>query len=360
MSHVRQGAWIVLAVAASAMGCAHDAHERELPHFQVTTPLREDTSIPREYVCQIHAIQHIEVRALEPGYLQEISIDEGQTVTEGQRLFQITPVVYAADLARAAAEARAAEIELANTRTLREGNVVSESQLALAEANLARTVAERDVARAHLRFASIDAPFAGIVGRLHVRRGSLLEEGELLTVLSDNHEMWVYFNISEAEYLEYQASRADGQRPVRLRLANGELFDPPGVIQTIESDFDNETGTIALRAGFPNPDGLLRHGGTGSIIVTTTWNDALLIPQDATFDVLDKRYVFVVDEEDVVHMREITIAEELVHMFIVAEGLDEDDRVLLEGLRRVTDGERIEPVDRDPQEVRDELVLHAE
>ncbi len=353
---------LALALGVAATGCqGAEEEEEELPRFEVTHPLRQDTEITRSYVCQIHAVQHIEVRALERGYLENIFVDEGQHVAQGAHLFQILPIEYRAEYARGLAETHRAQIELANAQQLREGNVVSENQLALARANMERAVAERDLARAHLRFASLDAPFDGLVGRLMVRRGSLLEEGELLTVLSDNHEMWVYFNVSEAEYLDYQTAHPDGEaRAVRLRMANGRVFDQEGVIQTIEADFNHETGTIAFRAGFPNPDGLLRHGETGSILMSTPYPDALLIPQGATFDILDRTYVFVVDDEDRVHAREIQIAAELPHLFIVAEGLEAEDRVLLEGLRRVTDGDAIEPVEREPAEVIEELEPHAE
>lgn len=360
------GIWIAAWCAAGAAalgGCAEtEAQAPELPRLDVTTPLREDTEITREYVCQIHAIRHIELRALEHGYLQDILVDEGQRVTEGQPLFRITPVVYQAELARSAAEADYAEIQYQNTRMLRDANVVSENELALSRAELRQAQAARDLARAHLRFASLRAPFDGLVGLLHVRRGSLLEEGELLTVLSDNREMWVYFYVSEPEYLAYQraAASAEGPRPVRLRMANGEIFEHPGVIQTIESDFDNETGTIAFRAGFPNPEGLLRHGETGQILMTRTIPGALLIPQSATYDVLDRKYVFVVDGEGGVHAREIEIGDELPHVFVVTRGLEETDRVLIEGLRRVSDGDRIEPVVRDPREVRESFAVHAE
>lgn len=362
MIKVRRSSWFALTMAIIAGGCSRgEGQAEELLRLEVTTPLREDTELTREYVCQIRAIQHIEVRALERGYLQDIFVGEGESVTEGQRLFQITPVVYQAEFARGAAEAQSAEIELANTRSLREGNVVSENQLALARANMERAAAERDLARAHLQFTDLRAPFDGIIGRLQVRRGSLLEEGELLTVLSDNHEMWVYFNVGEAEYIDYRTTHDAGTaETVRLRMANGELFDQPGTIQTIEADFNNETGTIMFRAGFPNPNGLLRHGQTGSILMTTHVQHALLIPQGATFDVLDKKYVFVVDAHGGVRAREIVVSNEIPHMFIVAQGLTEHDRILLEGLRQVHDGGRISPVVRDPSEVRAGLALPAE
>jgi membrane fusion protein (multidrug efflux system) len=344
-------------VALALAGCAAHAEEPEPPaSFQVTSVLREDTSITQEFVCQIRAIQHIEVRALESGYLNNIYIDEGQQVHRGQHLFQILPTVYQAELDAASAERHSREIELQNTQMLREGNVVSPQELALAQAQLDQSTAQRSLAQAHLRFASIDAPFDGIIGRLLVRRGSLLDEGATLTVLADNSQMWVYFNMSEAQYLSYRAIHGVNDAvPVQLRMANGDVFGQPGVIQTIEADFNNETGTIAFRAGFSNPDALLRHGETGTIMMTTTLSGALVIPQESTFRVLDMMNVFVIGDDNVVHTRHITVGEELPHLYVVHDGLQEGEHVLIEGLRRVRDGDTIVPRVRDPHEVFTEL-----
>ncbi|MFO0557540.1 MAG: efflux RND transporter periplasmic adaptor subunit [Polyangiales bacterium] len=350
--------WILAATLASASACKH--HEQhaaeERLRLEVTTVIRKDTEITHEYVCQIRAYQHIEVRALERGYLRDIYVDEGQSVQRGHPLFQLTPVIYQAELARSAAEVQHAEVEFRNTRMLRDGNVVSPNELALAQANLQRASAERALAAAHLRFSRLDAPFNGIVGRLMARRGSLVSEGDLLTVLSDNSQMWVYFNVSEREYLAYRRAHRPGEpETVRLRLANDEMFSQPGTIQTIEADFNNETGTIAFRAGFANPDGLLRHGETGEIVMTTRLPQVLVIPQKATFTELDKQFVFVLDANNHVHAREITVGEELPHVYVVTRGLQAGDRVLIEGLRRVRDGDAITPNARNPEEVIREL-----
>lgn len=358
--------WVFLLLCASSVGlsaCHREARREEAPpRFAATTPLRRDTEVTTELVCQIRAIQHIEVRALEGGYLRDVFVDEGQTVRAGQKLFQVTPVLYQAELDRSAAEARAAEVEYQNTQALRDGNVVSANELALSRANRERAAAQRAIADAHLRFASLNAPFAGIVGRLHVRRGSLIEEGELLTELSDNSEMWVYFNVSEAQYLDYQAQhRRNEPVHVRLRMANGALFDQVGTIQTIEADFNNATGTIAFRAGFPNPHRLLRHGETGKILLGNVLDDALLIPQKATYRVLDRTFVYVVDVRGVVHAREIVVGDEPIpHLYVVRQGLAERDRILLDGIRRVRDGDRVNPAMQRPEVVFAGLDVPAE
>ncbi len=350
--------WLVgLLGAAGGSGCHHAQHHAEArPRFEVTTAVKRDVDITRQYVCQIRSVQHIEVRALEGGYLRDVLVDEGQSVHRGQALFQITPTLYQAELARTSAEVQHAQVEYRNTQMLRAGNVVSPNELALAQATLNQVTAQRQVAQAHLRFSRIEAPFDGIVGRLMARRGSLLEEGDLITVLADNSQMWVYFNVSERDYLAYRRIHGvNDPVPVRLRMANDEMYAHPGTIQTIEADFNSDTGTIAFRAGFPNRESILRHGETGEILMTSAMPGALLIPQKATYTVLDKTFVFVVGADNVVRAREITLGESIPHQYIVQSGLREGEHILIEGLRRVRDGDTITQNLRDADQVFNEL-----
>lgn len=143
-------------------------------------------------------------------------------------------------------------------------------------------------------------------------------------------------------------------------MANGEVFDQTGVIETIEADFDNKTGNIEFRAVFPNPNQLLRHGETGNVLIEIPYKNALIIPQKATFEILDKTYVYVVNKDNKLEQRLITVAAELPHVFIVKSGLKEDDKVLLEGLRKVHNGQKIEIDFKQPEQVISQLELHAE
>ena len=323
--------------------CAATHEEKEEEYkFLVTSPLRKDTLVTRSYVCQIRAIQHIEMRALERGYLQNIYVDEGKFVRQGQLMFQIMPLLYKAELQKAAAEAKFAEIEYLNTKQLADSNVVSQNELALARAKFDKANAELSLAQVHLGFTEIKAPFDGIMDRFQVRLGSLVDEGDLLTTLSDNSEMWVYFNVPEAEYLDYKSHlKKDSVMRVKLQMANNEMFEYTGAVQTIEADFNNETGNIAFRATFPNRKGLLRHGETGNIIATSPLRNALIIPQKATFEVLEKKFVFVVDPDNTIRQREITISGELPDLYIISSGLTENDKIMLEGIRKVRDEEKI-------------------
>ncbi|MCS7017512.1 MAG: efflux RND transporter periplasmic adaptor subunit [Cytophagales bacterium] len=320
--------------------CEHQEHHHDLGTYQATQPVRKDTTTLKEYVCQIRSHQHIELRALERGYLQDIYVDEGKRVKKGQLMFRIMPLVYQAEVQKAEAEAKFVEVEYLNTKQLAEQNIVSQSELALAKAKLEKAKAELALAKTHLNFTEIRAPFDGIMGRFNVRLGSLVEEGELLTTLSDNSKVWVYFNVPEAEYLDFFGANQKNNLPkVQLQMANRQLFDQLGTIETIEADFNNETGNIAFRATFANPQGLLRHGETGNILMPVALKNVLLIPQKATFEILGKKYVFVIGANNMVTMREITVSGEMPHLFVVANGLQDNEKILIEGLRKVKNGD---------------------
>lgn len=343
-------------------GCEskHEEEESEIK-LLVTSPLEKDTIVTKEYVSQIRSVSHIELRTLEKGYLHKIYVDEGQFVRKGQLMFRIMPMILEAEQQKAKAEAGFAEIEYRNTKSLADSNVVSQNELALAKARLDKARAELALADVHLAFTEIRAPFDGIMDQFQVRLGSLVDEGDLLTTLSDNSKMWVYFNVPEAEYLDYKMrSGQKDQGKVKLMMANHQLFEYPGIVETIEADFNNETGNIAFRATFPNPKGLLRHGQTGNVLVEVPLNKALIIPQKATFEVLEKKFVFVVDKDNVVHTREITIGAEMPDLYVITDGLSTDDKILLEGIRKVKEDEKIHFDYEKPEDVIAGLKVYSE
>ncbi|HMT35601.1 MAG TPA: efflux RND transporter periplasmic adaptor subunit [Chitinophagaceae bacterium] len=344
------------------IGCVNNTHkEDEQGKLLVTTPLIMDTAVLHNYVCQIRSVQHIELRALEKGYVQNIYVDEGNFVKKGQLMFQIKPSIYKAELNKADAETKFAEIEFQNTKSLYDNNIVSKNELSLAKAKLDKAKAEKELAAVHLGFTEIRAPFDGIMDHFQARLGSLVDEGDLLTTLSDNSSMWVYFNVPEAEYLNYKTKiGVNNMLNVNLMMANNELFEFPGVVKTIEADFNNETGNIAFRATFPNPKGLLRHGETGNVQVRIPLKQAMIIPQKATFEVLDKKYVYVVDSNHVIQSRMITVSHELPHLYVISSGLNIHDKVLIEGLRKVKENQKINIDLKKPDDVIQHLDLYAE
>ena len=355
---------VVLGLFVLSLSACHEpeAHHEEAHKIVVTSPIAKDVTSTQTYVCQIHSRRHIEVRALESGYLEKVEVKEGQAVKEGDLMFKILPTLYQAKLASEIAEAQLAQIEFNNTKKLFEQKVVSPQEVALAQAKLDKANAQVQLAQAELNFTDVKAPFSGIIDRLLEQQGSLIEEGDILTTLSDNEVMWVYFNVPEARYLEYKAETGEDKQALQvdLKLANGEKFPQIGKIGAIEADFNNTTGNIAFRADFPNPNGLLRHGQTGTILLSHIEKDALVIPQRATFEILAKRYAFVVGEDGVVHQREVHVKNEMEDVYIIKEGLGVNDKIILEGIRQVRDGDKVEFEFVAPEEALSNLKYKAE
>ena len=333
-----------LSLSVPACHLHKEEEHKEEPHKIVaTSPLAKDVVITQEYVCQIHSRRHINLRALESGYLEAIKVKEGQTVKAGQVIFKVVPTLYEAKLEAEAAEVQLAQIEYKQAEKLYNEKVVSKPDVLLHKAKLAKAKAKLALSQAELNFATVKAPFEGIIDRLHHQQGSLVKEGDSLTTLSDNSMMWVYFNVPETRYYEYMASKGqDESRQIELVLANGSKYPQTGKIAAIEGQFNNETGNIPFRADFPNPTRLLRHGQTGTILIHRTLSNALVIPQRATFELLAKRYVYVIGSNHVVHQREIVIQNELDDVFVIQSGVGVDDKIVLEGVRQVRDGEEVE------------------
>ncbi|HYZ84899.1 MAG TPA: efflux RND transporter periplasmic adaptor subunit [Bryobacteraceae bacterium] len=353
---------------------ADGGHHEEAPQTVVlTTPSVMNVPTTQAYVCRMQSRRHIEIRALNEGYLEEIPVQEGQAVRAGERLYELYPVLYRTQLEAEKAELRLAEINLKNTEQLAGRGFVSAPELARATAERDRAKAKLDRATAEYGFTRIVAPFDGIVGRQLMQHGSLIEAGDTLTTMSDNAVMWAYFNVPEADYLRFKSLRGatDTASPrrlelrgatIQLRMANGQIFDRNAATTlTIESEFNKETGNIEFRADFPNPQGLLRHGQTGTLLINQKVSGALVIPQRATFEILDRRYVFVVDKNAVAHQREITVARELEDIYVIKGGLSADERFVLDGVRQVRDGERLKRTEtRPPKEAVNNLKHHAE
>ena len=332
----------------------HEEHQHEEHHkIVVTSPIAKDIVITEQYVCQIRSQNHIEVCPLVGGRLEIISVKEGQTVQKGEPMFKILPTIYQLKLDAEMAKVRLEGLTLNYTKKLHEQKVVSASEVALQEAKLAEAQAMADRTKAEVEFTLVRAPFDGIIDRLPKQLGSTVKEGEILTTLSDNSAVWVYYNVPEVRYLAYMANRTqDKEAPrIELMLANGNKFPQHCKTTMLMGEVNKETGNMPFRADFQNPDRLLRHGQTGNILLHRTLKKATVIPQRATFEILDKQYVKVVGKDDVVHQREIVIQSELEDIFVVKSGLEIGDRIVLDGIRQVHEGEKVEYEFHPPEEV---------
>lgn len=347
-----------LLVVAGLASCKHKEEEKaEAGKYTVTSPIVLDTTVTKDYIAQIQSIQNIEIRAQVKGYLESINVDEGRNVSAGQVLFNIMPKMYEAELLKQKAEMKQAEIELANTKNLADKNIVSKQELAVAQAKLDLQKAEVSKAELDLSFTKIKAPYDGIIDRIKFKQGSLIDEGGLLTTLSNNKEVFAYFNVSETEYLDFKNHHNDEHQKATLILANGDEHKYKGGIETIEGEFDNETGNIAFRAKFPNPDALLKHGETGKVRLTLPLKNALIIPQKCTYELQDKIYVYVLDKDNKLKARNIIIKQKLSNLYIIDKGLEATDKILLEGLQTAKEDEKIEANFIEPKTVISNLQL---
>lgn len=335
--------------------------EKKTDSHEVTNPLLKDAAYSGEYVAEIQAVKYVEVRSKIKGYIEKTHVDEGQAVKAGQLLFTLNSLgfekaVQKADAAykSAAADLKAAEVELTNVRTLVEKNIVSKAEFDVLKAKVDALKADKDEAQVNkeqaileLSFAKIKAPYNGIINRIPNKVGSLIAEGDMLTSISDSREVFAYFNLSEIDYLNYIASEEKQTKTVNLKLANHALYDHEGSIEMIESEIDHATGNIAFRARFPNPEGVLKHGANGKVIISKQVKNALLIPQKSTFEIQDKLYVFVVGNEGVLKQRNIVSKMRISDFYVVESGLSQDEKIVFEGVANVKDGNKIAPVTID-------------
>ena len=178
--------------------------KKEIGKYTATSPLIIDTAFTKEYVAEIQSIQNIEIRAKVKGFIESINVDEGQLVKSGQVLFTIRPKEYEAELIKAKAEVKKAELDAQNAKNLSDKNIISKSELALSLAKLEQTKADESLAAMYVSYTKVTAPFEGLIDRLKFKQGSLIDEGTLLTTLSNNKKMYAYFNVSESEYLDYK------------------------------------------------------------------------------------------------------------------------------------------------------------
>jgi membrane fusion protein (multidrug efflux system) len=311
-----------------------------------------DIDVPQNYVADIHAVHFVEVKPKIEGFMDAIYVDEGKKVKKGETIFRLKSIEHHEDLReaeaghkQALAKLKTAQYEVDRISRLVEKNIIS--QLRLEQALAEREAAEFEVKQAESRmqrsnavlsYTDISAPFDGAISRIMYKLGSLVTPNDLLTNISDVSEMFAYFKLSEQDYLQFiKADNATLADSVRLILPDGSLYAHKGKIESAGSDFERGTGSIAFRARFANPEGLLKHGISGKIQLTKKMTQVLMVPQKSTFEILDFIYVYSVDREGKIQARSFKPLCRL-NTYYVTQDLDAGSVIVHEGMQLVKDG----------------------
>jgi len=356
---------IVVPSCNSTSGSEHYAPS--LQSLPVITVSNMSATTYQEYSASLEGSRDIEIRPQVVGVLDKIYVDEGAYVKKGQPLFKINDRIYReqlnnsrAALSAAKANLANAQINLAKIRPLVQNNVVSDVQLKTAQAAYdaaAATVSQAEAvvqnAEINLGYTLITAPASGYVGRIPFKTGSLAGTStiEPLTVLSEINEVYAYFSLSENEFLQFEnqfpgktvQEKLKSIPPVELVLADNSIYTHKGKVQAVSGQFNNSMGAISFRATFKNPDGLLRSGNTGKIRIPRSLVSTVVVPQESTFELQDKVFVFVLADSNKVASRPITIAGRSGNYYLVEKGINAGDKIVYNGLDRLREGVMIQP-----------------
>ena len=365
--NMKKFVYLAFALALTACGGDKSAVPTSGNDYAVVTVQPSEATLNTSYPATIKGIQDIEIRPRIAGNIMKVLVDEGDFVRAGQPLFIIDKVQYEAAVKSAVAAIKVVEANIAtqeltvkNKRMLHEKAIISqydletaENQLQSLKAQLAQSQAQLTDARNNLSYCTVTSPSDGVVGTIPYRVGSLVSSSSALplTTVSNISKMYVYFSMTEKQMLDLTRENGgivasiDKMPQVNLMLADGTQYSQPGTITAISGVIDQTTGSVQIRATFDNSGKVLRSGGTGSVLVPTHATDAMIIPQKATYEIQDKRYVYLVGKDNKVKNTEITVLPQNDGTnYVVTSGIKAGDRLVVEGVNSLKDGMQINPI----------------
>lgn len=359
---------VLLAFCLSLFSCGQsDKTTGNVPECAVIAVQSSSASLTNSYPATIKGKQDVEIRPMVSGFITKLNVDEGSIVRKGQSLFIIDPVQYqaAVNVAKANVEtAKAAlstqQLTVNNKRELNKKQIISdydlqmaENQLAQSKANLAQAEAQLVNAKNNLSYTNVTSPSDGVVGVVPFRVGSLVSPSSTtpLTTVSDISQMFVYFSMTEKQLLNLTREGGsikeilDKMPPVRLQLIDGTMYADSGRVETISGVIDQTTGAVSMRATFPNMRNILRSGGTANVVFPNQLEDIILVPQSATIEIQDKKFVYVAQGDNTLKTTEITVYPlNDGKYYLVTAGLKPGDKIVIEGVQNLKDGQTIKAI----------------
>lgn len=351
---------------------------QQAPQLATITAAKSSVTLDVKFPTTLQGKTDIAVRPQVSGAIQTVNVDEGAVVRKGQVLFTLDPVPFQAAVNQAKAAVDAAKVNVDNAKLteaqnklLLDKNIISDyvwqqaaNALSAANAQLAQANAALTSARKNLSYCTITAPSDGVVGQIPFREGSYVSPQSALTTVSDNSEIYAYFSFTEKDLLDMtkngtlsQAQIIAAMPPARLQLSDGQMYGLEGKVTTISGVVNPSTGASSARAIFNNPSGLLRSGLSGTVILPQDFTDRIVIPQKATYELQNRRYVFKVENvNDTLKAIQYPIEVERLNdgkSFVVTSGIEVGDRIIVEGVGiggKVKNDMPVVPVEAKPEE----------
>lgn len=350
---------LTLSVFSLAMSCGNNeaknaaGAQRPPATFPVSHITNKTITGYQEYPTNIEGIVNSNVRAKISGYIQKVFVDEGQKVKKGQPLFKLETQSLSQDAGAAKARINVAQVEVEKLTPLVDKNIISPVQLETAKANLAQAKANYSSIVANVDYATVKSPVDGYVGSINFREGSLVSPSDAtpLTTVSDIKQVYAFFSLNEADYLDFlQKTKGKNLKEkianfpeVSLILANGNTYSEKGKIQTSSGQINQNTGTVSFRAIFNNPNQLLTNGNSGKIQIPTIYENATVIPQEATYEQQGNVMVFKLGENNIVTSSMIKIKASINNLYVVESGVKEGDKIVVTGVGKLRNDMPITP-----------------
>ena len=351
----------IAVVAATLVSCGGGGGRPQFGdnEYPVVTAGTSNADMQSTYPATIKGVQDVEIRPKAAGFIMQINVKEGQTVGAGQVLFVIDNETAQQQVRQSQAavntaqqQANTAKLTFENSQKLHENRVIGDYELQtaqnayeVAQAQLAQAQAGLASAREQLSYCYVKSPASGVVGTLPFKKGALVSNANVLTTVSNNSSMEVYFSITEKAAMQLQAAGLQSLPSVKLQLADGSIYNMDGTVTKMSGVIDQATGSVQLIATFQNPQKLLKSGGTGTIIIPRQENNAIIIPQSCVSEVQNKKFVYLVDKDNKVKYTEIKVdPQNDGQNYIVTEGLKAGDKFVSNGITKLTDGMEIVPI----------------
>jgi len=358
MKHINLYSVLNLFLATLLVSCGNNSQSpqqgfNQAPSFDVSTPAPKTVTGYKTYPTTIEGIVNSDVRAKISGYIQKVLVDEGQKVKKGQPLFRLETQSLSQDAEAAKAAVNVAQVEVDKLVPLVEKGIISNVQLETQKARLLQAQSTYNSIVANIDYANVKSQIDGYVGAIPFREGSLVSPANVtpLTTVTDITQVYAYFSMNESEYLDFLQStegktlqeKLNNFPKVSLILANGETYPVEGKIETSVGQINQNTGSVSFRAIFDNPNQLLTNGNSGKIKIPTVYENAVVIPQEATHEQQGQVMVFKLVENNTVSSSMIKVKASVDNLYVVESGVNENDKIVVSGVGKLRGDMTITP-----------------